>query len=315
MSKSLKRIGNAFSSFGFSELLGGGSGGKGVAYDISPTRNLVNYLNKYDTSNADTTLSNLSNWAAQDSTNNINNMGAYTFNVDGSDEARQRAENALYNSVVDKLTPQFDRQRENMATMLQNQGIPVGSEAYSRAMGDLEEKQNDTISQAAYQSVLGGQDAFSQSLADSISSGNFGNTAQQSYINQLLNALNGTQSSYDVAMDKYAAQNNQAAQTYAARQQAENNKLAQSNSLLNAGASLGGTALMAAMLSDERLKENIKPVGKLDNGLTVYEFNYKGDNTPQIGLIAQEVQKVKPEAVTKTEDGYLAVNYKLATEN
>ena len=170
---------------------------KKVSYDFTPYNEYSNYLKNYDTSNVDTTLSNLTNWASTESTNNLSNMGDYTFNVDGSDEARQRAENAIYSSMLEKMTPQFDRQREDMATMLQNQGIPVGSEAYARAMGDLEEKQNDALTQAAYQSVLGGQDAFSQSLADEVNAGGFGNTAQQTYINLLLNALNGSASGYE----------------------------------------------------------------------------------------------------------------------
>lgn len=170
---------------------------KKVSYDFTPYNEYSNYLKNYDTSNVDTTLSNLTNWASTESTNNLSNMGDYTFNVDGSDEARQRAENAIYSSMLEKMTPQFDRQREDMATMLQNQGIPVGSEAYARAMGDLEEKQNDALTQASYQSVLGGQDAFSQSLGDEVTAGGFGNTAQQTYINLLLNALNGSASGYE----------------------------------------------------------------------------------------------------------------------
>ena len=68
----------------------------------------------------------------------------------------------------------------------------------------------------------------------------------------------------------------------------------------------------ASLMSDMRFKENIKPVGKLDNGLTVYLFNYKGENTPQLGLMAQEVNDLNPEAVVETENGYLAVRYDLA---
>lgn len=169
---------------------------KKVKYDMTPYNEYSKYLKNYDTSNVDNTLSGLTGWA-NDNVSNLNSMGDYTFNVDGSDAARQRTEDALYNSVVDKLTPQFERQQSNLATMLQNQGIPVGSEAYSRAMGDLEEKQNDTLQQAAYQAVLGGQDAFSQSLGDEVTAGGFGNTAQQTYINQLLSALQGSASGYE----------------------------------------------------------------------------------------------------------------------
>ena len=163
---------------------------------MTPYNEYSNYLKNYDTSNVDNTLSGLTGWA-NDNVSNLNSMGDYTFNVDGSDAARQRTEDALYNSAVEKLTPQFERQQSNLATMLQNQGIPVGSEAYSRAMGDLEEKQNDTLQQAAYQSILEGRNAFSQSLGDEVTAGGFGNTAQQAYINQLLSALQGSASGYE----------------------------------------------------------------------------------------------------------------------
>lgn len=181
---------------------------------MSPYNDYANYLKGVDTSNVDNTLSNLTANAYNQS-QQLGDMGDYTFSVDGSDEARQRAEDALYNSVVDKLTPQFERQQSNLATMLQNQGIPVGSEAYSRAMGDLEEKQNDTLSQAAYQAVLGGQDAFSQSLGDEVTAGGFGNTAQQAYINQLLSQLQGSASGYENQQNLFAVRSGKSDLKYA----------------------------------------------------------------------------------------------------
>ena len=76
----------------------------------------------------------------------------------------------------------------------------------------------------------------------------------------------------------------------------------------------GGISLASSAFSDERLKENIKPVGKLDNGLTVYAYNFIGSPKTEIGLIAQEVQKVKPEAVHKHVSGFLKVQYKEAVK-
>lgn len=282
-----------------------------VKYDTSPTKNLVKFLDEYNHEPVDTTLSNLSTWASDASGNLGNLMGDYTFNIDASDAARQQAQDATYQAYVDKLTPQFDRQTSDMQARLANQGISVGSEAYQRAMGDLQDNQNEALNQAGYQSVLAGQNAYSQDIQNQIAAGGFGNQAQQAYINQLLTALTGSSSGYDVAMDKYAAQSNLAAQQYAAKQQAMNNRLALVNGMTQAAGAVAGAAAGA---SDIRLKENIKPVGKLDNGLTVYCYNFKGENVPQIGLIAQEVQEVKPEAVVEREDGYLAVRYDIATE-
>jgi hypothetical protein len=66
--------------------------------------------------------------------------------------------------------------------------------------------------------------------------------------------------------------------------------------------------------SDERLKENIKAVGKTFDGQTIHSYNYKGDPRTQIGLIAQEVQKHHPDAVGLA-GGYKTVNYDKATED
>jgi len=71
-----------------------------------------------------------------------------------------------------------------------------------------------------------------------------------------------------------------------------------------------GFGLQAAPLlfSDRRLKEDIEKVGKTDDGLNVYRYKYKGSPTVHMGVMAQEVQKKKPEAVHKV-GGFLAVDY------
>ena len=76
---------------------------------------------------------------------------------------------------------------------------------------------------------------------------------------------------------------------------------------------LGGVMSGAGLLfSDERVKEEIEPVGSLDDGQTVFSYKYKGDNTPQLGLIAQEVLEHQPDAVHNV-GGVLAVDYGKAT--
>lgn len=71
-----------------------------------------------------------------------------------------------------------------------------------------------------------------------------------------------------------------------------------------------GFGLQAAplMFSDRRLKENIKKVGKTDDGLNVYTYNYKGNPLRHMGVMAQEVEKVKPGAVGEI-GGFKAVDY------
>jgi hypothetical protein len=79
--------------------------------------------------------------------------------------------------------------------------------------------------------------------------------------------------------------------------------------LIGAGIGTG-----AAVLSDERAKENLKKVGKLNDGQSVYRFNYKGDPTTRIGLVAQEVERDHPEAVHQT-NGWKSVDYDEATKD
>jgi hypothetical protein len=64
---------------------------------------------------------------------------------------------------------------------------------------------------------------------------------------------------------------------------------------------------IASLFSDTRLKENIKEVG-MENGHKVYEFNYIGNPNKFIGVMAQDVEKTHPDAVTEI-DGYKAVDY------
>jgi hypothetical protein len=72
---------------------------------------------------------------------------------------------------------------------------------------------------------------------------------------------------------------------------------------------LGGSAMMASAMSDSRLKRVVQKLGKLANGLNVYRFKYLGMPETHVGVMAQEVARVRPDCVIKTGSGYLAVDY------
>jgi hypothetical protein len=61
--------------------------------------------------------------------------------------------------------------------------------------------------------------------------------------------------------------------------------------------------------SDMRLKHDIVLLGRLDDGLGYYRFVYNGGHTAYVGVMAQQVQTVMPEAVTRGPDGYMRVSY------
>jgi hypothetical protein len=91
---------------------------------------------------------------------------------------------------------------------------------------------------------------------------------------------------------------------------------AQSQSLAS---QLGGLALGAASawktFSDIRMKENVSKIGETGAGLGVYSFEYKPEfkdvagHGSFIGVMAQEVEQVIPEAVSVADNGYMMVDY------
>lgn len=78
---------------------------------------------------------------------------------------------------------------------------------------------------------------------------------------------------------------------------------ANSQGLLGGLLGFGG---QLASLSDKNAKKDIKKVGGL------YEYRYKGEgkNAPKrIGVMAQEVEKIRPDVVSRRPDGLRQVNY------
>jgi hypothetical protein len=85
---------------------------------------------------------------------------------------------------------------------------------------------------------------------------------------------------------------------------------------LGAGDILGGAAGLAGILgmmgvfSDERVKEDIQPVGETFEGLPIYTYRYKWGGPTQMGVMAQEAQQIHPEAVGEI-NGIKTVRYDL----
>lgn len=73
------------------------------------------------------------------------------------------------------------------------------------------------------------------------------------------------------------------------------------------------TTQPGGFFSDERLKEDIKKIGKTFDGQVIYSFKYKGDPRTQVGLMAQDVEKRTPDAVGESY-GYKTVDYERATD-
>lgn len=74
----------------------------------------------------------------------------------------------------------------------------------------------------------------------------------------------------------------------------------------------GAGALLA--LCDVRAKDIIREIGKTHDDLPIYLFRYKGSNQMQVGVMAQDVEKVKPEAVHEI-NGMKHIDMELAYGN
>lgn len=70
----------------------------------------------------------------------------------------------------------------------------------------------------------------------------------------------------------------------------------------------GNLIMAAAMFSDRRLKRNIKKIGEFENGLNIYSYDYVWGE-PSVGVMADEVEKVFPDAVIIHNSGYKMVDY------
>ena len=119
--------------------------------------------------------------------------------------------------------------------------------------------------------------------------------------------------------DRLAIRSNYNTQIENARRAEKAAKKAKKNALIAGVAQAGGAAagIGLAVFSDERLKEGLIAVGRARNGLTIYLGRYTTDSGLDDGklhlfLIAQEVQKIRPNAVKVADNGFLMVDYAAA---
>ena len=82
------------------------------------------------------------------------------------------------------------------------------------------------------------------------------------------------------------------------------------------GAGTVGLGILGALasFSDERVKDNIKPIGSTFDGQPIYKYNLKGSPKTEIGLMAQDVEQRDPSAVGSF-GGIKTVDYDRATKD
>lgn len=95
---------------------------------------------------------------------------------------------------------------------------------------------------------------------------------------------------------------------YQAQMDAANARNAGIGNLVSGAFGLGSAAISNPfMFSDRRLKRRVRRIGTHRIGVGIYEYEMAGYR--QQGVLAQEVQAVRPDLVARHPSGYLTVNY------
>ena len=251
----------------------------------------------------------------------------------------QSMEDAIYGKHTARLDPRFSQEEGDLQTRLANQGIVAGSDAYNREMDNFGRYKTDAYGQARNDAVTQGlpfgNQQRTQQFNEQMAQANLGNASrtqdiqERSFLRNIpLNDVAALMGQQQVNVPQFGApaQTGVAPTDYAgivnnnyAGQLSAYNTQQQAASANTAGLyGLGGSAMMAGAMaygSDRRLKENIKEIGKLENGLKLYIFNYIGifkdiwGGLPQIGVMSDEVRKVMPHAVSVHSSGFDMVDY------
>jgi hypothetical protein len=225
----------------------------------------------------------------------------------------------LMNQWLSSQQPWLNNQTQQLDTQLRNQGLnpsptatndPSTWGAYERAMGQLRQSQGMTVAGAAsqFQPTAFGEASQLYQLPAQLGTAlsQFGQPISPT--GSLVQTPGLQVQPANLESDVAQAEQMQM-QAYQAQLAAQSSMM---SGLFGAGGNiLGGMARVGAFgISDRKLKKNIKKIGKLPSGLNLYSFEYKHSDIPRIGVMADEVEKVLPEAVNEY-NGYKYVNYDL----
>ena len=236
--------------------------------------------------------------------------------IDKGEWYQQSAEDALYGRATSRLDPQWDRKRSDLEATLAARGLRPDDPAYQRAMNELDMAETDAYNQAQWQATIGsGQEAQRIFGMDLDRAKYMSDVRNQELAEQMqkrgftLNEINALLHGQQVGMPSMPSFSQAgtaapvdymgAAQAqYGAEQDAFSAQQAQSQGMMSGIASVAPLLMM----SDRRLKRNIRKIGNLF-GLNLYEYEYFWGE-PMTGFMADEVVDVYPDALFKHPIGY-----------
>ncbi len=228
--------------------------------------------------------------------------GQFVNQAAGQAFAQQQAQLAFNNTV---------------ATQGADAANKAAMQAYQNAVAQVQ--QNNSNAQQTYSNQLSTTQLQNQMNAQQLQQ----QFALQSFpINQVTALMSGGQIQNPQVTPYQSGQiqpTNLAGNVYnsaALQNQQYQQQVTQNNAMMGGLFGLGGTALLGGLtaFSDRRLKRDVIDLGiKLMNGIKLYSYKYLWDAITRVGIMADEVVKVKPVAVHSI-GGYAVVDYALAME-
>lgn len=209
-------------------------------------------------------------------------------------------DNKIYDFQMRRAKPQVDMMRTRTITDAINRGIRPGTAAYDALMRTTGEQENDAYNQAALTSR-------SAALAE---------RAQRA--GEIGGFLGLGQPGAAPVAPQFQSSMPMVDRVGAGMQDYQNQMTAYQQKNQSINQALGGMFGIAGNFikySDRRLKTDIKKVGKTDDGQAIYQYRYKGGGGMHLGLMAQEVEKKHPDAVSKDVFGFRRVDYSKALED
>lgn len=238
---------------------------------------------------------------------------------DSSGINTDKIRDASYSMRVAQMQPQWDDEARSLEGRLSDRGIPIGSEIWNTENDRYEGARNDSLSQISRQSELDAANEYQRQFSNQMTEYNM----PLQYLTALMGNSSAVQNpTFSPFAQSAAAGTDVSGNVWNAyKANVDRANSANENMMggllglgkLGVSAFSGGPASaamgMASMLSDIRLKRDIRRIGALPSGLPVYEFRYLWSDEPMVGVMAQEALGVVPEAVSMHESGFLMVDY------
>jgi hypothetical protein len=246
-------------------------------------------------------------------------LGSRVNSVNGG-QGYEGTRDAVVNALLARQQPLFDQDRSRAENSLTNSGITKGTDAWNREMDRLGRQETDARN-AAF--LAGGQEQSRLAGLD-LNAAQFQNQArgqgvtEQAFLRSLpLNELNALRSGSQVGLPQFpgyattgTGAGGSALQGGLAAGNAANQAYATDTASQNATYAALATVLAAAM-SDARLKTNIKTIGQHPVGVRRVSWDWKDGSGSSTGVIAQELLEVRPDAVERLPNGFYGVRYDL----